>query len=69
MLRSRLVKIAPEDEEALEGLLWLHEEGLPQLIEEAAQGMVAEGWTQADLARLLGVTPQAIHKRWFAPVA
>jgi hypothetical protein len=66
MLRAKVVRIAAEDETAIEELIRMQKEILPALIQEAATTMLENGWTQSEMARLFGVSPQAIHKRFAA---
>jgi hypothetical protein len=64
MMRAELVRYAPEDEEAIQALIWIRDVALPELIQEAAADMLAGDWSQSDMSRLLGVSRQAIHSRF-----
>ena len=64
MMRSQFVRQAKHDEEAIESLIWIRDHAIHDLIQEAATEMLENGWSQSDMARLLGVSRQAIHKRF-----
>jgi len=68
ILRAFRKRVAHGDIEALTAL-WQVRAELDREIHAAVTGLVAEGWSYAEIGKRTGMTRQAAHQRWGKPAA